>query len=410
MSVRERVEEFGGTRALELTAAQREALLGFGDRLKPEPVAGGKWVVRASSHVGTAVLPGLEVRVHPKVSVGRLFEMLSAATGRIAWGAESAGLSVTDTVEDVTAELLLREVWRRVPTGLLRGYVEEEEEGYVVRGRLELAETMRRRPATLLPVVQSPEFHSDDVPENRILVTALRVMGRRARTGSLRARLNTCASVVFGGVRALRQGERVRRVARNRLNARWWGAVELAELVLGACGLDLPEGGLEARSFMVDMNAVFEAFVFRALEEALAGRKVRLEHQAERMALGEDGSHKLRPDLSVWEGGCCRYAGDCKYKALSGDAGPVRAEREDMYQALAYAKAGGLESVTLFYALREARMGEVRVVSGGPTVCVRGLGLGGSTRQLREFFAGEAARIAEGIVTSRLRRTGEVWG
>jgi 5-methylcytosine-specific restriction enzyme subunit McrC len=357
--------------------------------LAPEAGTDDLWSLRAGPHVGTVVTPGLTLRVRPKLSIARLFVMLSAAAGSIRWDEHSVGLAPSSTIEDVVATALVDAIRRGLATGLLRGYVTVEEESFVVRGRLDVVETLRRRPVTFAPLVQAPEFLDENTPENRILATALCHLARRVQSPAVRGRIVDCQRA-FADVSIVPSGTPLPRITRNRLNARWWGAIELALLVLRSCGLDLPSGSHSSRSFLVDMNVVFERFVHRALADELRSHGLALQHNRGGIDLDVDGYHTLRPDLSLWEGDRCVYAGDCKYK-FTADA---MAQRDDIYQCLAYAAATGLPRITLFYGGGSQIAREVSIVDGRTTVLVRALNLAAPIEQLRAQFAAMAVEIS----------------
>jgi len=388
------VAEYGTLERVALNRSQRDAVLSCGGDigLAPEPGAEDLWRLRAGSHVGSVVTPGLGVRIWPKVTIARLFVMLSAAAGVIRWDSRLVGLQESATVEDVVATVLVDAIRRGMATGMLRGYVTIEEESFVVRGKLEIAETVRRRPATLAPLVQTPEFLDEDTAENRVLATALKQLVSRVQSPLTRGRVVACQRD-FAHVSLIRRGSALPRLSRNRLNARWWGALELALLVLRSCGLDLPSGAHAAPAFLVDMNVVYERFVHRAMAEEVGKRGLMLQHSAGGVYLDEGRCHSLRPDLSIWEGTRCLFVGDCKYKP-SEDA---MAQRTDVYQCLAYAAATGLRQIMLIYGGTAAQARDVEIVDGRTIVAVRTLDLGASTVMLKEQFR----RLAQEVVPDR---------
>ena len=276
----------------------------------------------------------------------------------------------------------------RVRTGLLRGYVVREEESMVVRGRLDVSETVRRRPSLTLPLVQTPELLEEDIIENRLLATAVEALIPRVGSPGARSRLMECRRL-FHNVSLFARGHSLPRVTRSRFNERWWGAIELAALVLKCCGLDLPSGHLRARSFLVDMNLVFERFVRRSLTAALRAHALSLDRGTKALYLDTDLKHRLVPDLSVWRGPRCVFAGDCKYKHSL----EAKAHRSDVYQALAYAVAAGLPSTMLIYGEGETRSRDVRIVAG-PIVKVRVLDLAAPAESMKAQLQQLAAEIA----------------
>lgn len=100
-----------------------------------------------------------------------------------------------------------RQVDRALRRGLMQGYRPTEESALVVRGRIREAEQIRRRFGMTLPVEVAYDEFSTDIPENRILRTAvdrlLRLPGVpgdvRRRLLHQRVRLADITPVVRGG-------------------------------------------------------------------------------------------------------------------------------------------------------------------------------------------------------------------
>ncbi len=318
--------------------------------------------------------------------------MLSAATEKIEWDENRIGFAEDACVEDVVATAFCESISGRLATGLLRGYQAVEEEAAVVRGKLDVAQTVRRNPLTCFPVVQRPEFLIEDIAENRVLAAALRVLARVVTSVSLRTRLHGLMQA-FAEVGPLDTRGRLPVLRRTRLNARWWETLELAMLVLRGGGMALPEGQRSARAFVVDMNQVFERFVFRALSDELSRHGLRLQHNVKTATLDAEGKHSLRPDLSIADGSRYTFVGDCKYKTTD----QLVPGRGDLFQALAYATAMNVNRVLVYYGDDHVVSRDVKLVDGHTVVGVRGLPLSGAVDELRRRFAvlaGEIARLA----------------
>lgn len=387
------VTEYGHVKSVPLDAEQRDALIesGWFD-LIPERGRDGLWTIRATSHVGEFVVPDLTIRVRPKLEVAQLFVMLSAALDSIAWFDHKLERSASLAIEDIIASALVDSIARSLRRGLLRGYVATEEESSVIRGRLRLTEALRRRGGVLVPIVQEPHILDESIPENRVMATALSRLAARVQSRSVRGRVLDCQRA-FGGVATLPASAPIPRLDRTRLNAPWWNSIELALLVLRSCGLDLRHGSHQSRSFMVDMNVVFERFVHSCLASALDRHGHVLKHNCGGLHLDVESRHRLRPDLSIWSHAHCVFAADCKYK-ISDDGS---AAREDLYQSLAYALATGTRRVMIIYGGDSIRSREVLVADRRTIIQVRVVNLAAPPEQLKNQFANIADEIAESI-------------
>jgi 5-methylcytosine-specific restriction enzyme subunit McrC len=94
--------------------------------------------------------------------------------------------------------------------------------------------------------------------------------------------------------------------------------------------------------------------------------------------LDRDGRIGLRPDLSWWGAGRCRFVGDVKHKPTSAKG----VLHPDLYQLLAYTIATGLPAGLLVYAAGECDEAEHVVELAGKTLHVRVLDLRGSPSEI----------------------------
>ena len=87
-----------------------------------------------------------------------------------------------------------------------------------------------------------------------------------------------------------------------RLNHHYRGVVELAKLILRSLSYDLKFGTVSAAAFLVDMNDVFEKFVWVALQEALRLSEWEFPSNGGNHSVFLDRAKKvsLKPDLSWW--------------------------------------------------------------------------------------------------------------
>lgn len=349
--------------AVDLVEFQRTAGLSLDDgqlaavdasaaqiRLRPDPGARGKWELTPGSKIGTLAMDGLTIRIWPKIPIAALFRMLSVSTAPVTWGSEMVASNASVQLEDFIAHALVDAIDAALPSGLLRGYVSAEEESNCARGRVDLVQTTRRRPLLRLPMTQHVEFHDCDIAENQLIVAALASLGPRVSADATRARV-AAARRHFGGVRVSSPGGGALRIVRTKLNARWWQAIELSQLVLRAAGLELGRGAQRSREFIVDMNIVFERYVRGVLARALAARGIELTSPRNELWLDADRTHTLNPDLAVWTRGRCAFVGDCKYKV----AESATAHQGDLYQMLAYATSAGLGDAMLVYCASDSR-------------------------------------------------------
>lgn len=379
-------------------------------RLTIRRVAGGGHVLSAGSHVGVLVARDIQVAVQPKVPLHNLFLMLGVRTPEL--GAQLARFGEDEDLLTAMARFFAESVERATVRGTLRGYRGTEEHLVAPRGRIDMA-TQLRRPSLPSPVACRYDEFTDDIFENRVLVAALdrvrRVPGLpphlRSRLEHLATRLGT---VHLGPV----DPRAVDDWRPTRLNRHYEVALRLAAIVLRNVSLRNSAGDIAAPAFMVDMNVLFQDFVFDRLRNALRGR---LEVSAEpTVHLGEQRRLAMRPDLIFRPPGSPRssgavFVGDAKYKLSSGPA-----RMSDYYQLLAYTTALGLDEGVLVYAqhptspsveavsddliddpIETERVHTVYVQNTSKQLHVHRLNVAGTNRELDDALKGLADWLSE---------------
>lgn len=308
-------------------------------RVEPE---GAAWRLRPQGKVGAVRTGGADVVVVPKVGIERLLFLLGYASDPGFRPDNIQGAADHDLVP-LMAESLARQAERALAAGVLQGYVTVDDALMTVRGRPRLADQFARRPGTLLPLELTYDAYSADIPENRLLRSAMQRMlavprlpaGTRSRLTHLCGRLD--------GVGRLDPRNPLMDVRETRLNARYQPALRLAKLVLTHQSLEVGTGSFSTASFVVNMAKVFEDFVTTAMREALTGRPGTT-HGQYRTRLDEMGLAEMRPDVVHTVNGVPRIVLDAKYK-IQKDA-----PNADLYQMLAYCTTLEVPRGWLLYA------------------------------------------------------------
>jgi 5-methylcytosine-specific restriction enzyme subunit McrC len=357
-----RLREFGPEQDVELAGSVAARLASSG-LVEVLPAGNDRWTLRPVDRVGAVRIGELDVVVEPKVGPEGLLFLLGYAADPGFRPEDVEGVEREDLLP-VLAESLARQVERATGQGVLQGYVTLDEALPVVRGRLRAADQMGRRPGTLLPIEVTYDDYSADIPENRIVRSAVRrimAVSRvrpeiRRRLGHLDGRLD--------GVTPLIPGEPMPEWQASRLNQRYVPALRLAEIVLRHLSAEVGEAGVPVASFVVDMAKVFEDFVTTALQEATAGYPGRTEGQYPvNLAIG--GGVPMRPDVVHLAGGHAQAVFDAKYKIESERRG---VPNTDVYQMLAYCTALRLDHGYLVYAKGHGEAVAHRIVNTDPAI------------------------------------------
>lgn len=376
---------------VDLTPDQLAELQGIKEaRLTIEPFGQpGRYSVKPESTVGAATGRSLDLVIRPKVPVDRVFYLLGYSR-RVPPLRDVASLDAAEPlVEGFVAVFLnfLRHVLRR---GLLMGYRSIDETLQGVRGRVRIADQLRRRFALPLPVEVSYDEYALDITENRIVKAALRRLEvLRLRSRELPSRIAEALTGFDGVTDVAYTPSRLPVVRYTRLNSHYRPLIELSSLILRHSSVELQAGRTVMSGLFFDMNDVFEDFVFQSLRDHLSPwmRPGQRWVQGRSLRLDEDGYLRPEPDLAWWDGERCIFVGDAKYKETA--AG----ESSDLYQLLAYCAAAGVERGMLVYAALASERAEHRVVHSGPTLHLESLDI---TSPLPELHA-NCDRIAQRV-------------
>ncbi len=389
-----------GLRTDQLDALLRESkTLG----LTIEPVGGttGRYRLKPSSTVGALDIDGVSVLIQPKIGIPQLLSLACYAMG--VYKPQEQHLfdfAKAETLPDVLALALIAAARRAFSRGLLRGYLSEEDALHTVRGRIRFDEQIRRRYGIPLPVELRFDEFTEDILANR-LVKAAAVRLRRMTVQSSKARRGIgWIAAILDNVSLLefRYG-RVPEVPFDRLNEHYRHVVGLARLILLHSEFESFRGDVRASGFLIDMNVLFQEFVTQALRETLevSDRTLRDERGIGRLTLADKNKVPLRPDLSWWDGGSCRFVGDAKYKKIVHSSVP----NADLYQLLAYATALDLPGGLLIYAQGEAEAAKYKIRNTRKQLEVVALDLSGSLEEIFERVKVIARKIESWLSEAR---------
>jgi 5-methylcytosine-specific restriction enzyme subunit McrC len=321
------------------------------------PLSDGLYELRAGSTVGTVVFPDLRLLIRPKVGLPNVFFLLSYGAGLTDWREESFPYAEDDFFQAI-AWLIEAEVRRAARSGLVRDYREREEALATIRGRIDIGAQIRHRQGRPIPLDCRYQEHGEDTQLNQVLKASLRRLLRIPgidRNVALEIRHHhrlfaavTDVDYTPGAVPAL---------TFSRLNEAWRPAAQLAQLVLRADSVRDATGTVEAISFTVDMNKLFERFVQTVVDEEALAHGWEPDPQGSRHLTR---SVTMQPDLILRRGGLDCAVGDAKYKRLD----PTGWVHAHLYQLLAYCVGLRLRQGLLIYADSEKPRRELVTAAG----------------------------------------------
>src|SRR6266542_1742650 len=248
--------------SVALTSAEAARLKGTPDLMVTPSVGGAElWDLRAGQYVGVIQADVLEVRIRPKLPVGRLLFLIGYAADPTGWKDLPAEFAAQEDLVGAVALAFLHHAERALAAGLLQGYVTSDDALTTLRGRLREADQLRRRFGLPVPVEVRVDDFTPDILENQLLKAASRRLLRRQDLPMIARRGLRRLAYKLSSVTELPFSPRPPPVRFTRLNLRYQPSVRLAELILASRSLDVEVGGHAGVAFLFDMNRVFEDFV-----------------------------------------------------------------------------------------------------------------------------------------------------
>jgi 5-methylcytosine-specific restriction enzyme subunit McrC len=386
--------EYQTTQGVTLSPEQRDGLLRVAPSVRVTPSLGkeGSYDLTPGSHVGAIHLPNLAVQIRPKIPIDSVLFLVSYALDPRKWKDTHSSFATEPSLVEAVIPGFVAQVRRTFRRGVLQGYRTEEAALPTVRGRLRFDDQIRERFGLFPPAEVRYDEFTEDVEVNRLIKAAIVRLGRlRIRSEEARRSLRAFDTLLANVSIIDYDPRRLPEIRYDRLNVHYRPAVELARLILRSASFELSHGRVQAASFLVDMNEVFEDFVVVALREALRLSEREFPQEDRRLHLDEARQVRLVPDLSWWNGPVCTFVGDVKYKRVNA----VGVEHPDLYQLLAYATAAGLPGGLIVYAAGEGDAVNHRIARVGKELRVRSLDLCGKPGAILDQVKGLARQIEE---------------
>jgi 5-methylcytosine-specific restriction enzyme subunit McrC len=291
-----------------------------------------------------------EVRIDPKLPGDhlQLFRMVEFASGLdgLVQLAGSPRLQALDAnLLDLIVELLSYATERILAGGIRADYVEREGHLPALRGRMLADRQVLERFALSDLVVCRYDEHEHDIPDNQLLALGLAHGSRIATLPRVRRRARVLAALLEEVCDPSDLAGRLDPALflYSRHNEHYRTAHALSWMVLQGQGLDeaLQAGTAQVRSFLIDMNTLFERFLERVLRIVLSEDTVTVEAQRSDSIFWRPDTQtryaRVRPDLLVRRADHPRaqLPIDAKYKRYD----DRRVDVDDLTQAFLYAYA-----------------------------------------------------------------------
>lgn len=332
----------------------------------------GKKAVQFTSYVGVIRAPnGFQIEVLPKIGKATeeakarllLIEMLRCLNGFRHIQTESAKLAATKMplLEVFISEFLLA-VEHVVKRGLRSNYVSKQDNCFVLRGKLLIAQQIRQNLHRADRFFTEHDEFSPNRPENRLLHSALRrILALTVSQSNQKLARELC--FVFADIpESINVKHDFQRIRIDRGMGFYADALAWTKLILEEFSPLTGVGRSRAPSLLFPMEAVFEAYVAKHLSKQLV-RPFTLKAQARSHYLVkhlERDWFQLRPDLLVRESKTDVLVLDTKWKLLDVFKDNAREKYQlsqtDFYQLYAYGQhyLNGSGDIVLIYPKTDA--------------------------------------------------------
>ncbi len=306
-----------------------------------------KFKLRALSFIGVIRLPsGIRVEIAPKIEglmEKLLFILCYTYNVRIDPYDARTLFKEGSTFLDVIGFLFKQELEGIIELGLLRRYIEEIDNLNYLRGKMLLKEQMKHN------YVNKQRFYCDydelsyDNLENQTVLYALNLLTQIVSDKKLESELLMLreAMELWVTPRIEIQITEAEKITFNRLNEYYETLLELSKLVIQNKFIrDITTGEVLAFGFLIDMNKVFEKFVFKLIKEIYPDKEIIEQEQATNLLKPEN--IKIKPDILIKNkiSAAILLVLDTKYKHIP--------ENQDFYQIIAYSLAHKKSGVLIY--------------------------------------------------------------
>jgi len=286
------------------------------------------------------------VYIKPKVGIRNLFALLGAS---YQWYRDQSpfrkppvdyDIDVAEVIEPLV-EMFNEQVRKILQDGLLKKYVQMQENCSVVKCRIVFSEQIRRNLVHKERIFCRFAQCETDIPENQVILFTLLLL-RQIRDLSPQVRRDLTSNILHFGDVSIRQflPTQMPLFTYDRLSQRYEEVHSWCRLFIDMMSLSEKPGERIFNGFLLDMNVLFERFVISMFQRAsrhVFGISVTPYKQR---ALTMDNQVHINPDLllGVRENDL-KIPLDAKYKITKGTE---KAKHPDLYQLIAYCSALGM--------------------------------------------------------------------
>jgi 5-methylcytosine-specific restriction enzyme subunit McrC len=331
----------------------------------------GRHALRARGVVGILAANDCSLEILPKIDVGpgesvyhenaairkRLIHMLAVALDlKIALGAITELAWQRETLLEILIRVFCDKLTEAVRKGMPRRYVEQEDDLFALRGRLDVVRQFTKHAVNPSRLACRFDTLSEDTALNRIMKAAVTHLSRISRSSANQQRLRELSFVYADIAEVSPSNLRWDEVLIDRTNRRWHELLSMARLFLRNCYQTTTGGTGQGTALLFEMNALFEEYIGRVISRALAGSDRTVSLQGGRLFCltadsTERGLFQTKPDILIRRAGIVTHIIDTKWKRISSriDDPKQGVSQADIYQMMAYAQLYHAPRLTLLY-------------------------------------------------------------
>jgi 5-methylcytosine-specific restriction enzyme subunit McrC len=366
--------------------------------VRPSWAEPGTYDVTPRGFVGAINLGDTDLILVPKVPLDTAIYMVAESELLLELGEELAPFAEA-SLTSVVADWFSKVVGPLVERSLVRRYRLITEEGTFIRGRVDVASSVRLGMGGRPELACAFDDYTADVVENQVLLAATHVLLRApGLPGRLAARLRRIAAMLAEVRHRVPARWERRAVVFDRLNGRYRPALRLAEWILARASpeIDRAEMRRHFQAFLIDMGDVFERFVVGQLMVRLAREGFGCWAKPRRWLDVGGRTFETEPDLVVRAPDGRPVIVDAKYKRLGEK---FRPSQSDIYQMITYCVTRRARSGVLVYPRLEPDAGfSATIANAGVALTFYPVEVGSGREALHRSLDGLAAYVAGGPV------------
>jgi 5-methylcytosine-specific restriction enzyme subunit McrC len=308
---------------------------------------GERYQIKAKSYVGKIFLPsGIEIIIQTKVPINNLLYIISYTYDLASFKEpESRELSKEQSILEMYILVLVNWCEYLFRKGLYSNYELFQESTNFIKGKLSMVQTIKNNRK---PICEFDELTISTLKNQIIKATLILCVNKVKAPSELHKKVLILLKQMGRIQRIELSNKHFKSVFYNQLNHHYKQIIDLCQLIFWSNSLKDDTGKHIFSSFLVDMNKVFESFIYKLLKQRLSEYKVLEQSQKSNWAVSENLSDNflpiLKPDILIGDS----LVIDTKYypSPLSKN---IKFYNNHLYQILSYMGGFKIKSGMLIY-------------------------------------------------------------